>query len=91
MLGSELGRMLENHGLEYIGTDREVNILDSDALTAFTAGKDISFIINCAAYTAVDKAEEKTLASLEAGADKPRSLGSKKTCWLYSYINRLCL
>lgn len=76
MLGSELGRMLENHGLEYIGTDREVNILDSDALTAFTAGKDISFIINCAAYTAVDKAEDEEPLAFKLNAEGPTNLAA---------------
>jgi len=62
MLGTELSRLLEKSGLPFIGTDREVDITDMAALTE-TAAKlaekqPVKRIINCAAYTAVDKAED---------------------------------
>jgi len=59
MLGTELSLLLEKENLKYIGTDREVDITDINALRDFTGQNDsIKWIINCAAYTAVDKAED---------------------------------
>jgi len=76
MLGTELSKMLETRGVECLGTDRDVNILDPDALTAFTADKDISFIINCAAYTAVDKAEDEEPLAFKLNAEGPGNLAT---------------
>ncbi len=65
MLGTELEKQLVENNLELIGTDRDVDITKEEALQDFAKGKNISWIINCAAYTAVDKAEdEKDLARL---------------------------
>jgi dTDP-4-dehydrorhamnose reductase len=62
MLGAELSLTLEKQGLSYIGTDREVDITGTAALVSFAEAqsgtKPITWIINCAAYTAVDKAED---------------------------------
>ena len=59
MLGRELSLLLESRELPYVGTGREVDITDRDALFSFAEvhGKSIKWIINCAAYTGVDKAE----------------------------------
>jgi len=59
MLGTELSNAFERAGVEFVGTDREVSILDQEALAAFAQGKKIDWIVNCAAYTAVDKAEDE--------------------------------
>ncbi|MBF9017761.1 MULTISPECIES: dTDP-4-dehydrorhamnose reductase [unclassified Oceanispirochaeta] len=67
MLGQDLEKKLS--GLDCIGTDREVSILEADALKAFVVDKDISFIINCSAYTAVDKAEEDVKAAYAINRD----------------------
>ena len=58
MLGTELSLLLEKSGLPFAGTDREVDITDPEALRAFTRTRQIDWIINCAAYTAVDNAED---------------------------------
>jgi dTDP-4-dehydrorhamnose reductase len=60
MLGSELSLVFEQRGLAWVGTDREVDITESAALDACAAGQQesASWIVNCAAYTAVDKAED---------------------------------
>jgi dTDP-4-dehydrorhamnose reductase len=63
MLGGELTELFAGTGTAYIGSDREVDITDSGALAAFAekraaSGGPIRCIINCAAYTAVDKAED---------------------------------
>ena len=58
MLGAELSRLLEKRGIPFIGTGCEVDITDPAALRDFAQLHPISWIINCAAYTAVDKAED---------------------------------
>jgi len=58
MLGTELSLLLEKSGLPFVGTDREVDITDTTALEKFAENQSINWIINSAAYTAVDKAED---------------------------------
>jgi len=58
MLGTELSNLLEKTNLPFVGTDREVDITNKKALNEFINGKNINYVINCAAYTAVDKAED---------------------------------
>ncbi|MDR2797840.1 MAG: NAD(P)-dependent oxidoreductase, partial [Treponema sp.] len=62
MLGTEAARLFEAQGMQYLGTDREVDITQGESLTAFAQAQgSISWIVNCAAYTAVDKAEDDAL------------------------------
>ncbi|MDR2768481.1 MAG: dTDP-4-dehydrorhamnose reductase [Treponema sp.] len=85
MLGSELARLFDQKNLEWRGSDREVSITTGkDSLFAFgrTLGP-VAFIVNCAAYTAVDKAEDdaeacKRLNTLGAAnvADTATALGA---------------
>ena len=60
MLGTELSLLLEKAAIPFTGTDREVDITDPAALMGFIEKQPQPFewIINCAAYTAVDKAED---------------------------------
>jgi dTDP-4-dehydrorhamnose reductase len=62
MLGTELSLLFEARHIGCIGTDRELDITDPGALEAFAAAQaktePFTWIINCAAYTAVDKAED---------------------------------
>ena len=76
MLGTELCRLFESEGVEHVGSDREVDILDPAALAVFAAGTDkaISWIVNCAAYTAVDKAEEEAELCQRLNVEGPRNL-----------------
>jgi dTDP-4-dehydrorhamnose reductase len=77
-LGSELHELVNNSALNtqhstFHFTDRNtVDITDQDAIKRFCLEKDIEVIINCAAYTAVDKAEED-----EINADKINHLAVK--------------
>ena len=58
MLGSEIARQLENTNIPFVGTDREVDITNRQELEAFAASNlGITWVVNCAAYTAVEKAE----------------------------------
>ena len=58
MLGTELSLLLEKAGISFTGTDCEVDIAEPAALDEFIRNKPVGWIINCAAYTAVDKAED---------------------------------
>ena len=60
MLGTEIARQLSENKMDFVGTDIDVDITNIDALRSFVKGKRINWIINCAAYTAVDKAESDT-------------------------------
>ncbi len=57
MLGRELQELLRKEGLETIGTDLEVDILSRLSLEIQFQKCQPDWIINCSAYTAVDKAE----------------------------------
>lgn len=74
MLGTELTRVLNQRGLSLVGTDREVDILDPATLEAFASGKDVRWVINCAAYTAVDKAEDEEAFALRLNAEGPGNI-----------------
>ena len=58
-LGTEL-RMVHNslEGCRFFFTDIELDITDADAVISFVAQNHIDIIVNCAAYTNVDKAED---------------------------------
>jgi dTDP-4-dehydrorhamnose reductase len=74
MLGTELTQYLQNQGLSVIGTDRDVSFLEPDALSAFARDKPITWIINCAAYTAVDKAEDEVELCTALNVQGPENL-----------------
>ena len=57
MLGSEILNCLNQTNIPYYATDSDVNITNINSLFDYVSDKDISWIINTAAYTAVDKAE----------------------------------
>jgi dTDP-4-dehydrorhamnose reductase len=58
MLGTEISTLLEKKNLAFISTDREIDVTNIGALSDFVKNRQITGIINCAAYTAVDKAED---------------------------------
>lgn len=59
MLGQEVCVLLQRKGLDYIGTDRELDFTSLNEVEGFCTSKKPQWIINCAAYTAVDKAESE--------------------------------
>jgi dTDP-4-dehydrorhamnose reductase len=75
MLGTELSNALTDAGLESVGSDRDVDILDPSALAAFASGKKIEWIVNCAAYTAVEKAELEEPLAERLNARGPANIG----------------
>lgn len=58
----------------FVCTDREVDISHEDSVRAFMEGQQIDVIINCAAYTAVDKAEEAREQAYQLNAEAPEIL-----------------
>jgi dTDP-4-dehydrorhamnose reductase len=81
MLGQELAEQLAARGIAYVGSDREVSILDPEALRHFAQGvqKDtpIKAIVNCAAYTAVDKAEDEAELAHALNVEGPGNIAAR--------------
>ena len=76
MLGTEIARQLSENKLDFVGTDIDVDITNPQALAEFVKGKDISYIINCSAYTAVDKAESDADFAKKLNEDGPRNIAN---------------
>jgi len=74
MLGTDLGKAFDAAGLPWVGTDRDVDFTDAQALAAFARGKKIDWVVNCAAYTAVDKAEDEPALAQRLNVDGPANL-----------------
>jgi dTDP-4-dehydrorhamnose reductase len=85
MLGTELLHLCDAKNLAYIHTDREIDITDKDVLLSFAEEKHhekpITSIINCAAYTNVNKAEDDADICYRINAEGARnvSLAAEKT------------
>lgn len=73
MLASEIAAQLNQHNIQWIGSDKEVDITDKAAEEAFVqqnfSSGSLQWIINCAAYTAVDKAEDDHAMAQKLNAD----------------------
>ena len=76
MLGTELSLVLEKSGLPFADSDREVDIADPAALSEFAEkqARPVGWIVNCAAYTAVDKAEDDTELCNKLNAVGPKNI-----------------
>ncbi len=70
-LGSEINQLASNYDtLDCIFTDLpELDICDSKELNMFIRDQSINTVINCAAYTAVDKAEQEELVAQKVNSD----------------------
>lgn len=67
MLGQDLMAVLTGAGEEATGTVRtELDVTDPDAVEAVVAGHDV--VVNCAAFTAVDAAEEQEAEAFAVNA-----------------------
>lgn len=76
-LGNEMRVALQQYPLiEALYTDVDtLDITDLAQLDAFVATGSISHIVNCAAYTAVDKAEDDEVVATKVNVDAVRNLG----------------
>lgn len=76
-LGSELRILSEKHSFAFTFTDvDELDLLDEAEIKNFFSKNSFDYIINCAAYTAVDKAEEERELCRKVNADAPGVLAS---------------
>lgn len=76
-LGQELRRVFENDmpGLTTYISREELDLTDREAVGDFLRAGNFTHIVNCAAYTAVDRAEEEKLQCKIANVDIPSNLG----------------
>ncbi len=73
-LGNALRRLLGSRAV-YVDRD-ELDITDAAAVNAFTGNGKFEAIINCAAYTAVDKAESEEALAAKINVDGPANLAA---------------
>lgn len=73
-LGNALRRQLGSRAV-YVDRD-ELDITDAAAVNAFTGNGKFEAIINCAAYTAVDKAESEEALAAKINVDGPANLAA---------------
>lgn len=69
MLGSDVDFFLKEAHKDYTASDIEVDITDLEELKRFISDKKIDWIINCSAYTAVDKAEDEPEKAFKINAE----------------------
>jgi dTDP-4-dehydrorhamnose reductase len=74
MLGSEIAMQLSENNIDFVGTDLDIDITKLDVLLHFAENKNIEWIINCAAYTAVDKAEDDIPLAKKLNINGPRNI-----------------
>ena len=74
MLGNDVEKLLKDRGLTYCASDNEVDISDYKALEKFGKDKKIKWVINCAGYTKVDKAEEEIDEAFRINKDGTRNI-----------------
>lgn len=80
-LGNEM-RLLakENTQYNFLFTDVDtLDICDKEAVLTYATGNKINYIINCAAYTAVDNAEDNEALCRKINRDAVRNLGEVAT------------
>ena len=73
-LGSELQRIADNLFQCTFVDLEEMDLADEKSISSFFEGKPFDFIVNCAAYTAVDKAEEDSALAYRINSDAVKSL-----------------
>ena len=76
MLGRAVEEQLQRREIEYFASNSEINITDIDSVQDFLAGCELDWIINCAAYTAVDKCEDEQEYAYRVNALGPHNLSS---------------
>jgi len=74
MLGYEVEELLKKNNLSYTASDQEIDITDFSILVQYIKDKKIDWIVNCAAYTAVDKAEKEKEKAYSINRDGVRNI-----------------
>ena len=80
-LGNEMQQAAKRYPqFNYIYTDvDELDICDKTSLDSFVKANSVNFIVNCAAYTAVDKAEDDVELCYKINSDAVRNIGEVAT------------
>lgn len=74
-LGYDVVNELERRGIEAVGVDiEEMDITDASSVDKVIREADPDAVIHCAAYTAVDAAEENVEVCRKVNADGPRNI-----------------
>lgn len=74
MLGQEICRQLEENNIQHVKSDMNVSILDYKAMYDFATSWAVTWIVNCAAYTAVDKAESDQELCQKLNEEGPKNI-----------------
>ena len=69
MLGSEVYKLLVEGAMPHLASDLEVDITDINRLRSYVEDRSLSWIINCSAYTAVDRAEDERELTFRINSD----------------------
>ena len=75
MLGKQIAEELDRRKIPFIGTDTEVDITEKKVVMNFMARHRPRWIVNCAAYTAVDTAEREPEVAMQVNGVAPGILG----------------
>ena len=74
-LGTDFKKLFNMKKISYIATDyMDLDITDINAVRNFVKDKEISYIISCAAYNNVDKAEEEKELCYKLNMEAPKNL-----------------
>lgn len=79
MLGQEVEKLFKRKKLFYLVSDKEVDITDYPILQEFTKNIKLAWIINCAGYTDVDKAEKEIEKAFLINRDAVRNISKIAT------------
>jgi len=70
LLGTDVVAVAEGRGHEVVGLDRAaLDVTDADAVMACLSGEAPDWVFHCAAYTAVDRAEEEAELAMQVNRD----------------------
>jgi dTDP-4-dehydrorhamnose reductase len=77
MLGSHFKRLLAQRQIPFVANEghQKIDITDLDSVSDFVRIQKISHVVNCAAYTQVDKAEAEQKQAYLVNAVGPHNLG----------------
>lgn len=74
-LGTDFKKLFDMKNISYVATDyMDLDITDIQKVRVFVKDRGITYIINCAAYNNVDKAEEEKELCMKLNMEAPKNL-----------------